>query len=70
MTGKLCHQGHAVLGWMADNTVVATGRSQDVRLDKQHAKEKIDGIAALVMAASRAIVQTPGPAYQMLVFGG
>jgi phage terminase large subunit-like protein len=69
-TGRLCHQRHAVLGWMADNTVVATGRAGDVRLDKQHAKEKIDGIAALVMAASRAIVQTPGPAYQMLVFGG
>jgi phage terminase large subunit-like protein len=69
-TGMLCHQGHAILGWMADNTVVVTGRAGDQRLDKQHAKEKIDGIAALVMATSRAIVHVPGPEYQMLVFGG
>jgi phage terminase large subunit-like protein len=68
-TGVLCHNGHAVLGWMADNTVVTTGRNNEVRLDKQRAKDKIDGIAALVMAASRAIVQTPGPEFQMLVFG-
>jgi phage terminase large subunit-like protein len=69
-TGKLCHQGHAILGWMADNTVVTTGRAGEVRLDKQQAKEKIDGIAALVMAAARVIVQTPAPAYQLLVVGG
>jgi len=68
-TGALAHNGHAVLGWMADNTVVTTGRYNELRLDKVRAKEKIDGIAALVMAASRAIVQQPGPEYQMLVLG-
>jgi phage terminase large subunit-like protein len=55
---------------MADNTVVVTGRQGELRLDKQRAKEKIDGIAALVMAAARTLHETPTPEYQMLVFGG
>jgi phage terminase large subunit-like protein len=69
-TGMLCHNGHAILGWMADNTVVVTGRAGELRIDKQRAKEKIDGIAALVMAASRAIGPAPTPQYQMIVAGG
>jgi phage terminase large subunit-like protein len=69
-TGKLCHNSQAILGWMADNEVVVTGRQGELRIDKQRAKEKIDGISALTMAASRAIVQVPGPEYQMLVLGG
>lgn len=69
-TGNLAHNGHTILGWMADNTVVVTGRQGELRLDKQRAKEKIDGIAALVMAAARTLHETPQPEYQMLVFGG
>ncbi len=68
-TGKLCHNGNQILSWMADNTVVRVGRQGELRIDKQTAKEKVDGVVALVMAASRAIVQTPGPEYQMLVLG-
>lgn len=68
-TGQLCHNAHEILGWMADNTVVRTGNQGELRIDKQRAKEKVDGIAALVMAASRAIVETPEPSYQMLVLG-
>lgn len=69
VTGNLCHNGNAILGWMADNAVVVTGRYGDVRLDKQHAKDKIDGMSALVMAASRAIVHRKTPDYQIVVFG-
>jgi phage terminase large subunit-like protein len=69
-TGNLAHNGHTILGWMADNTVVVTGRQGELRLDKQRAKEKIDGISALVMAAARTLHETPQPEYQMLVFGG
>jgi phage terminase large subunit-like protein len=58
VTGLLCHNGNAILGWMADNAVVIVGRNQELRIDKMRAKEKIDGIAALAMAASRAILRS------------
>lgn len=54
--GALCHGGDPILGWMADNVVVIVGRNGELRIDKQRSKEKIDGIAAVVMAKSRAIV--------------
>ncbi len=54
--GKLAHNGNLVLAWMADNAVVKTGRLQELRIDKQESKEKIDGISALTMADSRRIV--------------
>ena len=57
VTGDLCHNSHAILGWMADNVVVVVGRNGELRIDKERAKEKIDGISALTMAASRAIVR-------------
>jgi phage terminase large subunit-like protein len=44
---------------MAGNAVGKYGRNGEVRLDKAAAKDKIDGIVALVMAASRAIAQPP-----------
>lgn len=68
--GLLCHNHHAILGWMADNVVVVPGRQGELRIDKQRSKEKIDGISALTMAASRALAETPPPEYQALVFGG
>jgi hypothetical protein len=42
-----------------DNTVLRTGRNKEVRLDKEAAKEKIDGPSALVMANARRIAQVP-----------
>jgi phage terminase large subunit-like protein len=68
--GNLCHNGNEILGWMADNAVVVTGRLGEFRIDKQRSKEKIDGISALTMAASRSIVQVKSTEFQMLVFGG
>ena len=53
----LCHGNHPVLAWMAANAVVRVGRNQEIRLDKDKAADKIDGVAALTMAASRAIAQ-------------
>lgn len=55
--GELCHGGHGVLSWMADNAVVKVGRDQALRLDKESAREKIDGIAALAMATDRLMKQ-------------
>lgn len=53
----LCHEGNLVLWWMASNAVVRHGLRGEVRLDKEKSAEKIDGIAALAMAISRAIVE-------------
>lgn len=53
---KLCHGGDPILAWMADNAVVRHGPDRRLRLDKEAAREKIDGIAALVMAAQVSIL--------------
>jgi phage terminase large subunit-like protein len=57
--GKLAHGNHLIMTWMMDNTVLRTGHYQQVRLDKDAAKEKIDGPSALVMANARRIAQRP-----------
>jgi phage terminase large subunit-like protein len=48
-----------ILGWMMDNSVLRHGRNKEVRLDKDAAKDKIDGPVALVMANARRIVRVP-----------
>jgi phage terminase large subunit-like protein len=60
INGELCHGNHPILGWMADNAVVRHGRDKELRLDKERARDKIDGVAALVMAVDRWIKQS-GP---------
>lgn len=54
-TGRLLHEGHPVLTWMADNLVVKHGTKGEVRPDKPSAKDKIDGMVALAMAIDRMI---------------
>jgi phage terminase large subunit-like protein len=58
VTGELCHGNHPILTWMASNAVTRTGRLGEVRLDKESAGEKVDGIAALAMALDR-VVRSP-----------
>ena len=55
LDGKLAHGGHPVLRWMADNVVVSTDPSGNVKPNKAKSREKIDGIVAGVMALDRAI---------------
>lgn len=56
---QLRHGADGILWWMAGNTVVRHGRNKEIRLDKDKATEKIDGIAALTMACDR-IVRNAG----------
>ena len=56
--GKLLHGGHPILGWMASHAVVRHGMRGEIRLDKEKSGDKVDGIAALSMALSRAIMQS------------
>jgi len=67
--GAVAHGDNRLLAWMMDNTVLRTGREGAQRLDKDAAKDKIDGPSALVMANARRIARPAAPAYQMLVFG-
>ena len=63
--GLLCHDSHPILTWMANNAMVRHGQRQDIRLDKaKTGDKKIDGIAALTMALSRAIVHPGASVYE------
>lgn len=70
--GSISHGNDPILAWMAANAVTREGRNKELRLDKERSSEKIDGIAALVMAIDRVVrkpVEKP-PDYQMIVLGG
>lgn len=53
---KLCHGGHPVLRWMANNVAIRTDASGNIRPDKERSTEKIDGITALITGLSRAML--------------
>lgn len=55
---RLHHDGNPVLRWMASNTAAET-RGGLIKPSKDKSTEKIDGIAATVMALSRAIESPP-----------
>ena len=48
------HGNNPVLNWMADNLVVSEDPAGNLKPDKGRAREKIDGIVALIMCISRA----------------
>ena len=68
-TGKLAHGGDPLLGWMVSNVALRRGTRGEVRLDKQKAADKIDGVAALAMAMTRAIVGPPASEPRITVLG-
>lgn len=55
---KLEHFGNPVLTWNAGNVAAEQDPAGNIKPDKEHSKEKIDGIVALIMALHR-VVQTP-----------
>jgi phage terminase large subunit-like protein len=67
VAGDLCHGKDPILTWMAGNVVLFTGTKGEKRLDKEHAPEKIDGIAALVDAVDWGIVRKERRSYQFQV---
>ena len=54
--GKIRHGGHPVLRWCADNLVMRMDANANIAPDKEKATEKIDGVVALLMAWSRAML--------------
>lgn len=54
---KLNHFGDPVLAWMAGNIAVWKDAAGNLKPDKAKARDRIDGIAALVTAMSRALLR-------------
>lgn len=50
---RLRHGGHPVLSWMVDNVVMIENAAGHRRPDKRRAREKIDGVPAMLMAMKR-----------------
>jgi phage terminase large subunit-like protein len=57
---KLEHFGNPVLTWNATNVAAETDPADNIKPDKEHSKEKIDGIVATIMAMHR-VVTNPTP---------
>lgn len=55
----LRHGGNPVMRWQVDNLAVATDASDNVKPDKKHSGDKIDGVVALIMALDRARNRKP-----------
>jgi phage terminase large subunit-like protein len=53
---EFSHGGHKVLRWCADNLTVSIDAAENLKPDKAKARERIDGMVALVMALGRAVV--------------
>lgn len=65
--GKLKHDGNPVMRWMVGNVAVEQDPAGNVKPSKAKSTERIDGVVALVMALSRAIIAEPdsGPALRV-----
>jgi phage terminase large subunit-like protein len=62
LSKKIAHGGNPVLRWNADNMIVQQDAAGNIKPDKAKAKQKIDGMVALIMALDRAIKhKSPGP---------
>ncbi|HZU87208.1 MAG TPA: terminase TerL endonuclease subunit [Anaerolineaceae bacterium] len=55
LSTQLAHANNPVLTWMADNLVASVDPAGNIKPDKAHSIERIDGMVALIMALDRAI---------------
>jgi phage terminase large subunit-like protein len=56
---QIAHGDNPILTWNADNVIATMDPAGNIKPDKQKSREKIDGIVALIMALSRAMVHDP-----------
>jgi phage terminase large subunit-like protein len=57
MACKIRHDGNAVLRWMFDNVSVKMDPAGNIKADKEKSAERIDGVVALIMGLSRAVLR-------------
>ncbi|EYT84004.1 terminase [Streptomyces sp. Tu 6176] len=55
----LRHDGNPVMTWMVDNLAVAMDAAGNVKPDKAHSADKIDGVSALCDAMSEVLLRPP-----------
>jgi len=53
---EIAHADNPVLRWCADNLVVKIDPAENVKPEKDKARERIDGVVALIMALGRAVL--------------
>jgi phage terminase large subunit-like protein len=72
LSKTLRHDGHPVLRWCVSNVSVESDAAGNLKISKKVSTERIDGVAALVMAIDRMDVNNSvkPPEFQMLVLGG
>ena len=58
LQGKLAHNGDPMLSWMVSNVVAHLDAKDNIYPRKERPENKIDGVVALIMALSRAMVRT------------
>lgn len=58
MQGALSHPGHPVLSWMFDNVAIRRDSDDNIKIDRDKSREKVDGMVALVMALGVFIKQS------------
>ena len=65
LTRQFAHAGNPVLRWMASNVMVKTDPAGNIKPDKEHSTERIDGIVTTVMALARAqLAETEPSVYE------
>lgn len=71
LSKTLRHDGHPVLRWCVSNVSVESDATGNLKISKKVSTERIDGVAALVMAIDRMDVNNSvkPPAFQMLILG-
>jgi phage terminase large subunit-like protein len=72
LSKTLRHDGHPVLRWNVSNVSVETDATGNLKPSKKVSTERIDGVAALVMAIDQMDRNnsTKPPEYSMVVLGG
>jgi phage terminase large subunit-like protein len=71
LSKRLRHDGHPVLRWCVGNVVVETDPAGNIKISKKVSTERIDGVAALVMAIDQMdrLAGEPAKTFQMFALG-
>ena len=60
---QLVHDGNPVMRWCLSNVAIAQDPAGNIKIDRQKAKEKVDGAVALAMAIGVASAAPAGSIY-------
>jgi len=57
-SGKIVHDDNPVLNWAVGNAVVRQDHNENIMLDKDKSTDRIDPLAAVINAMTRAMTRT------------